>query len=185
MNTVSFTRMEDGTKEDYEILAKHEAAYFGATADRVMAHLELLKGSVAGYQVDRYEHSLQTASRAHRDGASEEMVVAALLHDIGDVIAPKNHSDLAAAVLRPYVSDRTYWVIKYHGLFQSYYYAHHFGGDRNERERFMDHEHYQACVDFCQNWDQAAFDPDYETLPLSFFEPMVHRVFANDRFRSY
>ncbi len=185
METVGFVHMEDGSAEDYQLLAGEEAAHFAGTADRLLAHLNLLKGSVGGYQVDRYEHCLQTASRADRDGADEEMVVAALLHDIGDMIAPKNHSDLAAAVLRPYVSERTYWVVKYHGLFQSYYYAHHFGQDRNERNRYLDHKHFQACVDFCRDWDQAAFDPAYDTLPIAHFEPMLRRVFAREQFRSY
>ncbi len=185
METVAFTRMDAGTKEEYEFLSAYEHQHFEGTADRVLEHLALLRGSIAGYKIDRFEHCLQTATRAHRDGADEEMVVAALLHDIGDMIAPTNHSDLAAAVLRPYVSERTYWVVKYHGLFQAYYYAHHFGYDRNERDRFKDHEHYQACVDFCQNWDQAAFDPDYDTLPIEFFEPMVRQVFSDSNFRSF
>lgn len=185
MDQVDFIHMEDGSKEEYEFLVKHEREHFATTADQVLAHLALLKGSIAGYKIDRYQHSLQTATRAHRDGADEEMVVAALLHDIGDMIAPMNHSDLAAAILRPFVSDRTYWVVKYHGLFQAYYYAHHFGQDRNERDRYKSHEYYQDCVDFCHKWDQTSFDPDYETLPLEFFEPMVRRVFAESKFRTF
>ena len=129
-----------------------------------------------------WEHSLQSATRAHRDGADEETVVAALLHDIGDLLAPHNHSELAAAVLRPYVSERTYWVVRQHGLFQSYYYAHHMGGDRNARDRYIDHPWYQDAVDFCHRWDQSSFDPEYESLPLEFFEPMVRRIFAREPF---
>ena len=180
--TVSFTSMAAGTREDYELLESLEAQFASSTADRVLEQLLGLAGSLAGYKVDRLEHSLQSATRAYRDGADEEMVVAALLHDIGDLLAPHNHSEMAAAVLRPYVSERTYWVVRQHGLFQSYYYAHHMGGDRNARDRYIDHPWYQDAVDFCHRWDQSSFDPEYDSLPLEFFEPMVRRVFAREPF---
>ena len=179
---VSFTSMAAGTKEDYEMLERLEAEFAASTADRVLEQLRDLAGSLGGYKVDRLEHSLQSATRAYRDDADEEMVVAALLHDIGDLLSPHNHSELAAAVLRPYVSERTYWIVREHGLFQSYYYAHHFGGDRNARDRFIDHPWYQDTVDFCERWDQSSFDPEYESLPLEFFEPMVRRIFAREPF---
>ena len=180
--TVSFTSMAAGTREDYEMLERLEAQFAAGTADRVIEQLRGLAGSLGGYKVDRLEHSLQSATRACRDDADEEMVVAALLHDIGDLLSPHNHSELAAAVLRPYVSERTYWIIRQHGLFQSYYYAHHFGNDRNARDRYMDHEWYQDAVDFCHRWDQSSFDPEYDSLPLEFFEPMVRRIFAREPF---
>ena len=180
--TVSFTTMAAGTKEDYEFLERLEAEIAASTADRVLDQLRGLAGSLGGYKVDRLEHSLQSATRAYRDDADEEMVVAALLHDIGDLLSPHNHSELAAAVLRPYVSERTYWIVRQHGLFQSYYYAHHFGNDRNARDRYIDHPWYQDAVDFCHRWDQSSFDPAYESLPLEFFEPMVRRIFAREPF---
>ena len=179
---VSFTRMADGTREDYELLDRLEEEFAAGTADRVLAHLRELSGSLSGYQVDRLEHSLQTATRAYRDGADEEMVVAALLHDIDDLLAPHSHGELAALLLRPFVTERTCWIVRHHGLFQYYYYAHHLGGDRYARDRFRDHPWYQDAVDFCHRWDQRAFDPDYESLPLEFFEPMVRRVFAREPF---
>ena len=179
---VSFTSMAEGTRADYELLERLETQFAAQTADRILEHLRALAGSLAGYRVDRLEHSLQTATRAHRDGADEEMVAAALLHDIGDLLSPHNHSELAAAVLRPYVSERTYWVVRQHGLFQSYYYAHHFGGDRHARDRYRDHPWYQAAVDFCHRWDQPSFDPEYPSLPLEYFEPMVRRIFARAPF---
>ena len=114
---------------------------------------------------------------------TRETVVCALLHDVGDTLAPDNHSAVAAAVLRPFVSERNYWVVLHHGLFQGYYYFHHQGQDRNARDRYRDHAHYQACVDFCERWDQQSFDPNYPTLPLAHFEPMVRRVFAETRQR--
>ena len=180
--TVSFTSMAAGTREDYELLEQLEAQFASGAADRVLDQLRGLAGSLAGYKVDRLEHSLQSATRAYRDGADQEMVVAALLHDIGDLLAPHNHSEMAAAVLRPYVTERTYWVVRQHGLFQSYYYAHHMGGDRNARDRYIDHPWYQDAVDFCHRWDQSSFDPEYESLSLEFFEPMVRRVFAREPF---
>ena len=177
-STVSFTSMAAGSQEDYDLLDRLESEFAAGTADRVLEQLRGLSGSLAGYQVDRLEHSLQSATRAYRDGAEEEMVVAALLHDVGDLLAPENHSEMAAAVLRPYVSERTYWIVRHHGLFQSYYFAHFRGGDRNARDRYKDHPWYQDAVDFCHRWDQPAFDPAYESLDLEFFEPMVQRVFA-------
>ena len=181
METVSFSAMADATQQDYEFLDELDRRYISELPERILVALRRLEHSVSGYQVDRLQHSLQSATRAERAGEPEEMVVAALVHDIGDDLAPQSHSELAAAVLRPYVSERTYWIVKHHGLFQMYYYAHHLGGDRNARERFKDHEHYQAAVDFCEHYDQNCFDPDYDTLPLEHFEPLVRRVFGSVR----
>ena len=182
METVGFTRMEDGTKEDFELLDRLEQGYLAELPDRMLAALEALKTSFAGYQVSRYEHSLQSATRALRDGRSEEYVVATLLHDIGDELAPYTHGQMVAAVLRPFVSEEICWVIEHHGLFQSYYYAHHTGGDRDARDRFRDHPHFDACAEFCELYDQNCFDPGYESLPVEEFEPMVRRVFAEARY---
>ena len=178
MDTVSFTKMEDGTKEEYTFL---DPLYFQCREgipEMLLALLKQMQGDRLGYQIDRYQHSLQTATRADRDGSDEETIVCALLHDIGDVLAPDNHSQVAAAILQPYISERNYWVLKHHGLFQGYYYFHHINKDRNIRDNFKDHQFYQACVDFCSQWDQCSFDPDYDTLPLEHFEPMVGRVIS-------
>ena len=180
--TVSFTTMAEGTREDYELLARFEEDFAAGLADRVLAQLRALAGSLAGYQVDRLEHSLQTATRAYRDDADEELVVAALLHDLDDLLAPHCHGELSALVLRPYVTERTWWIVRHHGLFQLYYYAHHSGRDRNARDKYRGHPWYQAAVDFCHCWDQCSFDPEYESLPLEFFEPMVRRLFARKPF---
>lgn len=177
---VSYIRMEDGTAEDYALLRDLAEPFRKGTADRVLRALEPLHNSYPGDQVDRYEHSLQTATRAFRDGADDETVVAALLHDIGDVLAPDNHADYAASVLKPYVSQGTYWMILQHGVFQGYYYFHHYGKDRNEREKFRGHPMFERTVEFCAKWDQMAFDPNYDTMPLSAFEPAVHRIFARE-----
>ena len=178
MRTVAFTRMADGTAEEYAFLAPLYEQTRQNVPAALFGLLDAMRGDCLGYQVDRYTHSLQTASRALRDGADEETIVCALLHDVGDVLAPDNHSAVAAAILRPFVGERNHWVVLHHGLFQGYYYFHHHGEDRNARDRFRDHPHYQACVDFCERWDQQSFDPDYPTLPLARFEPMVRRVFA-------
>ena len=178
MKKVSFTEMKKGTKDDYLLLDKHEKDYASKTADRILKFMSGLTDTLEGYKVSRLEHSLQSATRALKAGESEEMIVATLLHDIGDELAPMNHSEYAASVLKPYVSEKTHWIIEKHGEFQTYYYAHHFGGDRNKRDKYKDHKYYQACVNFCEKYDQASFDPDYKSLPLCEFEPMVKRIFS-------
>jgi predicted HD phosphohydrolase len=175
---VSFREMKDGTREDYLLLDESERAYALGLADRVLENLRKLDHSIEGYPVSRLGHSLQAATRAARDGADEELIVAALLHDIGDELAPYNHAELAAAILRPYVRPEVTWIVAQHGLFQNYYYVHHLGGDRHARERFRDHPWYEATKNFCARWDQCSFDPEYRSEPLGYFEPAVRRIFA-------
>jgi predicted HD phosphohydrolase len=175
---VSFQRMEDGTREDYELLGRFERDYALRLPDRILTSLEQLAHSLDGYPVSRLEHSLQAATRALDDGADDELVVAALIHDIGDELAPYNHAEIAAGIIRPYVRAKVTWIVEQHGLFQSYYYAHHSGGNRNGREKFVAHPWYQACKDFCANWDQCSFDPNYRWRPLSAFEPMLREIFT-------
>jgi predicted HD phosphohydrolase len=170
--------MADGTADEYAFLSVLERKYLEGLPDRLMLAMEGLAHSLSGYRVTRLEHSLQSATHAYNAGEPEEMVVAALLHDIGDELAPASHSEMAASILRPYVSEKTYWIVKHHGLFQTYYYNHHHGKDRNIRDQFKDHEWYRDCVDFCENYDQNCFDPDFQSKPLAFFRPMVERVFA-------
>ena len=136
MKKVSFTEMDKGTKEDYLFLDRHEKNYASKTADRIIKFLSSLTETLEGYQVSRLEHSLQSATRAFKADEDEEMVVAALLHDIGDELAPMNHSEYAASILKPYVSEKTHWIIQKHGEFQAYYYAHHLGGNRNKRDKY-------------------------------------------------
>jgi len=176
----SYRRMENGTKEEYHGIFANFRAFQSGLADRVLDAVRLLERSYPGEQVNRLVHSLQTATRAHRDGRDEEYVVAALTHDVGDMLAPENHSEYIAAILKPYVRPNTHWMIRQHGLFQGYYYFHHFGVDRNARDRHRDHPAYAMCRGFCDKYDQASFDPDYDTMPLSAFEPMVRRLFARE-----
>jgi predicted HD phosphohydrolase len=174
----TFTRMEDATGDDYAVIARHALGFLQGLPDRVLRHLELLAGDTGGYAVDRLTHSLQTATRAHRDGRDEEYVVCALLHDIGDTLATLDHAALAAVIVQPFVSEENHWIVKHHGIFQGYYFFHHLGLDRHLRDRYRDHPCWQACADFCARYDQSSFDPRYDTLPLDFFAPMVRRVFA-------
>ena len=184
MKKVSFTEMKNGTKEDYLFLEKHEKNYVRKTADRILKYMSGLTKTLEGYPISRLEHSLQSATKALRAGEDEEMIVATLLHDIGDELAPMNHSEYAAAILKPYVSEKTHWIVERHGEFQAFYYAHHLGGDRNKREKYKDHKYYQATIDFCEKYDQGCFDPNYKSLPLEHFEPMVKKIFSRKPYSS-
>lgn len=182
MEQVQFTRMKDGTREEYQFLHEQERTYVDALPDRILDGLRQLGGGMGGYRVTRLEHSLQSATRAEADGADIDWIVAALVHDIGDALAPANHSQLAAAIIRPYVRDEVTWVVNMHGLFQQHYYGHHVGLDPDAREVHRDHPWYDSCVRFCERWDQSAFDPAYPTESLSHFEPMVREVFSRPAF---
>ena len=177
--------MKEGRKEDYLLLEKHEKKYVERTADRLLKFMEGLDSTLAGYKVSRLEHSLQSATRALRDKANDEMVVATLFHDIGDELAPLNHSEYAAAVLKPYVSEKTHWIVEKHGEFQMYYYAHHLGGSKNQREKYKDHQFYLETVNFCEKWDQSSFDPNYESLKLKDFKAIVKKIFARKPYSFY
>ncbi len=183
MKQVQFRQMRHGTANEYRMLGDLEQTYAAALPQRLMQAMELLGDSLQGYQVSRLQHSLQAATRAERDGADEELIAAALLHDIGDDLAPHNHAAFAAEILRPYVRPEVTWIVAQHGLFQAYYYAHHTGGDRHAREALRGHEWFDACASFCEKWDQSSFDPDYDTLPLSHFAPLVYQLFQTPKKR--
>lgn len=182
MNQVAFTQMKDGTAEEYQFLQGLEHDYVRALPERLLTALEGLGDSLQGYQISRLEHSLQSATRAEADGADIDMVVAALVHDIGDALAPENHSQMAAAILRPYVRAEVTWVIEMHGLFQMKYYAHHYGNNPDGYLAYADHKWFDSCARFCELYDQAAFDPAYPTKPLSYFAPMLREVFGRKAF---
>jgi len=178
-DTVAFTAMEHASRADYDLVFEHDAQNIAHQADRIIGWLRMMDGD-SPYQVSRLEHCLQTATRAEQDGADEETVVCALLHDIGDVLSPANHSQVAAALLRPYVSEKNYWIVLNHGLFQGYYWMHFYDQDRDTRDKLMNNPHYQACVEFCARWDQVSFDPLFESKPLEYFAPMIGRLFARE-----
>ncbi|HVT25979.1 MAG TPA: HD domain-containing protein [Rhizomicrobium sp.] len=176
-----FHAMTDGTQEDWMKIGMAAMNFNKGLADRVIAHLKLLEGDCGGFAVDRMEHSLQSASLAHRDGMDEEYVVCALLHDIGDTLASQNHAELAATILKPFVSEENWWMLQHHGIFQGYYFFHYLGLDRNMREQFRGHPCFERTAMFCARHDQNAFDPKYDTMPLEAFVPMVQRVMARPK----
>ena len=182
MQTVDFVQMKDGTEQDYQFLHVLENDYIRALPDRLLLALERLGNSIQGYQVSRLHHSLQSASLAEADGADIETIVAALVHDLGDELAPDNHSQLAAAIIRPYVRAEVTWIIEMHGLFQMKYYAHFYGRDPHGHLAYKHHPWYSSCARFCERYDQAAFDPATRTQPLSHFEPMLREVFSRKPF---
>ncbi len=182
MQKVKFTAMKDGDKADYELLHPLEVEYASGTADRLLKALVSLDESLSGYQVTRLGHSLQSATRAERDGADTDWIVCALLHDIGDIFAPYNHDEYAAAILKPFVREQCTWVVEKHGDFQMLYYGHHVGGNQHKRDAYQGHPYFDDCASFCERWDQASFDPDYDTLPLAHFEARVHEVFARQAY---
>lgn len=178
MDQVKFTQMKDGDKQDYAFLTEHEITYTKGTADRLLTALVSLDESLSGYQITRLGHSLQSATRAWRDGADIDWLVSTLLHDIGDIFAPYNHDEYAASILKPFVREQCTWVVEKHGDFQMLYYGTHVGGDAHKRDAYSGHPYFNDCAEFCERWDQASFDPDYDTLPLEFFRDMVSQVFA-------
>lgn len=184
MKQVKFTAMESGDARDYDLLCESFEEYTANLPKRILDGLRELKTAYEGYQISRYEHSLQTATRAYRNNENEEIIVAALVHDIGGTLAPYNHGALAAAILQPYVSEKVCWIVEHHDTFQKYYWGHYRGLDRYAREKYREHPYYQATVHFCHNYDQNSFDPNYDTLPLEFFEPMVRKIFARPRHNS-
>lgn len=174
----TFKSMAESSAEDWQAIGAHFMPFAGGLADRVLTHLKLLDGDYGGFPIDRLQHSLQTATRAHRGGESEPYVVAALLHDIGDTLGTYNHPDVAAAIVKPFVDERTHWICQNHGAFQGYYYFHFLGMDRDLREKFRGNPHFEACAEFCEKYDQNSFDPAYDTLPLEAFEPALRKLFA-------
>jgi predicted HD phosphohydrolase len=175
----TFNSLGESQAEDWQIIIAEFGHYAQGLPDRIMAHLKLLDGDFGGFPVDRYTHSLQTATRALNDGRDEEYVICALLHDIGDTLGSYNHPDIAAAMLKPFVSEANLWMIQHHNIFQGYYFFQHVGMDRNMREQFRGNAHFERTAEFCELYDSPAFDTAYKTLPLSEFEPMMRRVFAN------
>ena len=180
-----FHSMELCTKDDWRIINRAMKPFIAELPDRVLAHLKMLQGDCGGFAIDRFDHCLQTATRAHRDGRDEEYVVCALLHDIGDLLGPRNHAEVAAVILKPFVSEQNYWMVEKHAIFQGYYFFHHLGLDRNMRDEFEGHPWYDYVADFCREYDGPAFDPKYKHMPLDEFEPMVRRVLTSVKHSIY
>ena len=177
--TVSFTSMKEGSKADYELLQKLEKPYLAMTSNRIIEALEIQgETTLPGYKITRLEHGLQAASRAENQGADIDWIIGALLHDIGDGLAPQNHDRLSAEIIRPYVRWEVTWTVEHHGIFQMFYYAHHYNWDKNARSKYKNHPCFDNCKFFCEYWDQVSFDPSYKSKKLSHFEPMLKQVFS-------
>lgn len=180
--SANFTRFDQSQADDWREIDAHFRDYREGVVERVITHLLRLKGDTHGYPVDRYTHCLQTATRAERAGADDETIVCALLHDIGDDLAPDNHAEIAAAILEPFIDPLNVWMIRHHELFQGYHYRHFYDLDRHLRDDYRGHPGYERTVRFCDDWDQTSFDPDYDTLPLEHFRPLLERVLARPPF---
>jgi predicted HD phosphohydrolase len=185
MERAQFSAMTEGTAQDWQRISAQFVPFAQELPERILKHLKLLDGDFGGFPIDRLQHSLQTATRAQRDGRDDEFVVCALLHDIGDTLGTYNHAEIAAAILKPFVSEQNHWMLQHHGVFQGYYFFHYLGLDRNQRDAFREHKWYAYTEDFCATYDQNSFDPKYDTLPLEAFEPIVRRVLAAPRASLY
>lgn len=176
-----FNHMKDGTAEDWAIIGKEAVEFSRSLNQRIIDHLMLLEGDCGGFPIDRLTHCLQTATLAHKDGKDEEYVICALLHDIGDTLGPANHADIAATILEPYISEANHWMVKHHAIFQGYYFFEYLGLEKNLRDQYKDHPHYDQTLEFIEKYDAPAFDPEAETYPLSFFEPMLKSVLSKPK----
>jgi len=175
-----FTDMAQSTREDWMVIMAQRTELEQGLPDRIIEQFEHLRNDYGGFPVDRLEHSVQTATRAERDGRDDEYVLCALLHDIGDPLTPYNHPDVAAAILKPFVSEANHWMVEHHGIFQGYYFWHHLGMDRDTRDRFADHEHFDHCATFCSEYDAPAFDPGYDSNPFEHYLPLIRDVFSRN-----
>ena len=172
-----FTTFEESTFDDWQVITKQLPHTQALAGENIIAQLEMLGRDHGGFPVSRLEHSLQTATRAEADGRDEEYVMCALLHDIGDTLAPYNHPSIAAGIVKPFVSEANHWMVEHHGIFQGYYFWHHLGLDRDTRDLFADSPYYEYTEEFCAKYDQTAFDPDYVSAPLSHYEPLIAKFF--------
>ena len=174
----TFTKFSESTKQDWDNITELYKRTQGDVANQVLQQLQKLDSELDGYPVTRLEHSLQTATRAERDGKSMEYVMCALLHDIGDSLAPDNHEAIAAAIIKPFVSEAHHWMVAHHGIFQGYYFWQHIGLDKDARDKFRDNQYFDYTAEFCAKYDQVAFDADYKSEPLEHFEPLIRQFFA-------
>ena len=178
----SFTKFEDSTQEEWAEIIRQLPITQAMAGQNVIDQLRLLERDHGGFPVSRLEHSLQTATRAEEDGRDEEYVLCALIHDIGDTLAPYNHPSIAAGLLKPFVSEANHWMVEHHGIFQGYYFWHFLGADRNARDAFRDSPYYDYTEEFCAKYDQTAFDPDYASAPLSHYEPLIRQYLIPKEF---
>jgi len=185
MAKAAFHAMTEGTQADWQAIGAAARPFNSLHADRLLQALRDLGHDEGGFAVNRLEHSLQTATRAMRDGRDEEYIVCALMHDVGDLMGPANHAEVGAMIMKPYICEANHWMMDKHGVFQGYYFFHHIGLDRDMREQFRGHPHFEYCAQFCHLYDQNSFDPAYDTAPLEVFEPMLRRVIERPKSSIY
>ena len=178
-----FRSFQESTREDWALIVSQRGELEAALPDRIFEQFEHLRNDYGGFPVDRLEHSVQTATRAERADRDDEYVLCALLHDLGDPLTPYNHPDVGAAILKPFVSEANHWMVAKHGIFQGYYFWHYLGGDRNTRDQYVGHEHYNQCEEFCAEYDSPAFDPSYDSNPLEHYEPLIREFFGRSPWR--
>jgi predicted HD phosphohydrolase len=175
----NFHNLQDASPEDLGIIAEEQAKNAHHVTNHLLDHLMLLKGDFGGFPIDRYEHCLQTATRAYHDKRDAEYVVCALLHDIGDILAPYNHGEVIAEILRPYIKEENYWMLQHHGIFQGYYFWGKIGLDKNARDKYKSSPHYDHTVEFCEKYDTPSFDKTYASLDIDIFRPLIESVVKN------
>jgi predicted HD phosphohydrolase len=173
--------MDESTAEQWSVIAQETFKNKDRVADSFLSMLRSLSDIVHGFAVDQLTHSLQTATRAERGGADEEMIVASLCHDIGKVVSVPNHPAIAAEMLKPYVRADVYNVIRAHQDFQGRHYYKYFGADPDAREKYRGEPWFSLCEQFADDWDQTSFDPDYPTEDLAHFEPLLRSVLATPK----
>jgi predicted HD phosphohydrolase len=176
-----FRAMTEASAEDWATIAATDRIFERGLPGWLLGALQLLQNDCHGFAIDRLQHCLQAATRAYRAGCDEEYIACALVHDVGATLAPQTHDAFVAMIMRPYVSEANHWMLAHHGVFQKYYFGHFFGGDRNEREQHRGHPYFERTAEFCHQFDQMSFDPDYDTLALRDFAPLLHRVLAQPR----
>jgi len=181
-NPDSFRRMDESTAEQWAHISERTMTNQGRVADRFLMLLESLSSISDGFITDQLTHCLQTATMAERAGADDEVIFGSLCHDIGKAISVPNHGAISAEMIKPYVRDDVYQSIKNHQDFQGKHYYHHFDVPTSLRDRFAGESWFALCEEFTDDWDQQAFDPDYDTLPLSHFEPLIRELTARARF---
>lgn len=174
----TFTSFETSTQQDWALISSQLPATQAMAGENIIEQMKMLARDHGGFPVSRLEHSLQTATRAEQDGRDEEYVLCALLHDIGDTLSPYNHPAIAAAIVKPFVSEANHWMVEHHGIFQGYYFWHHLGMDRNTRDNYADSPFYDYTEEFCAKYDQTAFDPDFVSAPLDHYEPLIRKFFV-------
>ena len=178
---MAFTSLITATAADWQHVIAEEAAIPHArhVHDLLMMLLTQQRDDECyGPPINGYQHCLQTTTRALQAGESEEVIVCSLFHDVGEKMAPFSHGAVIADILQPFISERNEWMLRHHPAFQQYHFLQHPSADRHAREAFRGSPHFDYTARYCELYDQNSFDPDFATLPLEHFEPIVAAFFS-------